>query len=40
MPNNANHQEHVRDDAAHTAHIALHQRFDAIKDQIAQIHTR
>jgi hypothetical protein len=40
MPKNADHQEHVIDDAAHAAHIALHQRFDTIKDQIAQIHTR
>jgi len=28
------------DDAAHATHIALHQRFNALKDQIAQIHTR
>jgi len=40
MPNNADHQEHVIDDAAHAAHSALHQRFAALKDQLAQIHTR
>ena len=27
------------DEALHTTHIALHQRFDALKAQIGQIHT-
>jgi|GraSoiStandDraft_57_1057295.scaffolds.fasta_scaffold576236_1 hypothetical protein len=40
MSKNADHEEHAIDDAAHATHIALHQRVDALKDQIAQIHTR
>ena len=39
MSKHADQQEHMRDDAVHAAHIALHQRFDALKDQLAQIHT-
>ena len=39
MSKNADHKEYMIDDAAHATHIALHQQFDAIKDQITQIHT-
>ena len=28
------------DDAVHATHIALHQRFDVLKAQLGQIHTR
>jgi hypothetical protein len=37
MSKHADHKEHVIDDAVHVAHIALHQRFDALKAQLGQV---
>jgi hypothetical protein len=39
MSKHADHKKHVIDDAVHATHIALHQRFDALKAQLGEIHT-
>jgi hypothetical protein len=39
MSKHADEKEHAMDDAIHATHIALHQRFDALKAQIGAIHT-
>jgi hypothetical protein len=39
LSKNADQEEHAMDDAVHATHIAFHQRFDALKAQISQVHT-